>query len=96
MKKTQTQFLELLRAGLWGVAPDPDRFKPDSVDWRAVLRIAKVQTMVVVVADGIEMLLREVWPPKEMMMRLAMMRLKTEQAHALLNSTIAGKRCRDR
>ena len=52
--------------------------------------------MVVVVADGIEMLLREVWPPKEMMMRLAMMRLKTEQAHALLNSTIAGKRCRDR
>ena len=60
------------------------------------MRIAKVQTMVVVVADGIEMLLREVWPPKEMMMRLAMMRLKTEQAHALLNSTIAGKRCRDR
>lgn len=39
MNKSQTQFLELLRAGLWGVAADPENFKPDSVDWKAVLRI---------------------------------------------------------
>ena len=55
MNRAQTQFLELLRAGLWGVAADPENFKPDSVDWKAVLRIAKEQTMVVVVTDGIKM-----------------------------------------
>ena len=89
MNRSQTQFLELLRAGLWGVAADPDDFRPDSVDWRAVLRIAKEQTMMVVVTDGIETLPKELWPPKEVMMKLAMMRLKTEQAHRLLDSTIA-------
>ena len=89
MNKPQTQFLELLRAGLWGTAADPEHFKPDSVDWRAVLRIAKEQTMMVVVADGIETLPKELWPAKEVMMKLAMMRVKTEQAHTLLNSTVA-------
>ena len=63
MNKSQTQFLELLRAGLWGVAADPDNFKPGSVDWQDVLRIAKEQTMLVVVADGIEMLPQALWPP---------------------------------
>ena len=89
MDRAQTQFLELLRAGLWGVAADPDNFKPDSTDWRAVLRIAKEQTMMVVVTDGIETLPKELWPQKEVMMKLAMMRVKTSQAHQLLNSTIA-------
>lgn len=89
MDRSQTQFLELMRAGLWGVAADPDNFKPDSTDWRAVLRIAKEQTMMVVVTDGIETLPKELWPQKEVMMKLAMMRVKTSQAHQLLNSTIA-------
>ena len=89
MTISQTQFLELLMAGLWGVAADPENFKPDSVDWKAVLRVAKEQTMMAVVADGIETLPKELWPPKEVMMKLAMMRLKIEQTHVLLNSTIA-------
>ena len=89
MNKSQTQFLELLRAGLWGVAADPENFKPDGVDWKAVLRVAMEQTMMAVVADGIETLPKELWPPKEVMMKLAMMRLKIEQTHVLLNSTIA-------
>ena len=89
MDRAQTHFLELLRAGLWGVAADPENFKPDSTDWKAILRIAKEQTMMVVVTDGLETLPKELWPPKEVMMRLAMMRVKTSQAHQLLNSTIA-------
>ena len=89
MNRAQTQFLELLRAGLWAVASDSEIFNPDSTDWRAILRIAKEQTMLAVVADGIETLPKELWPPKEVMMKLAMMRLKIEQTHALLNSTIA-------
>ena len=89
MDRAQTQFLELLRAGLWGVAADPENFKPDSVDWKAVLRVAKEQTMLAVVADGIETLPKELWPPKEAMLKLMMLRVKTGQMHALLNSTIA-------
>lgn len=89
MKKTQTQFLELLRAGLWGVPVNPENFKPDSVDWKTVLRIAREQTMLVVVADGIETLPKESWPEKDFMMKLAMMRLRTEYVHRLLNLTIA-------
>ena len=89
INRTQTLFLELLRAGLWGVTVGPENFKPDSTDWRAILRIAKEQTMLAVVADGIETLPKELWPPKEVMMKLAMMRLKIEQTHVLLNSTIA-------
>lgn len=78
-----------MRAGIWGVAAGPENFKPDSDDWKAVLRIAKEQTMLVVVADGIETLPKELWPAKEVMMKLAMMRFNTEQAHTLLDSTIA-------
>ena len=89
MNKSQTQFLELLRAGLWGIAPDLDDFRSENTDWRAVLRIASEQTMVVVVADGIEMLPEELWPSKEAILKLAVMRLRTESAHRLLNSTIA-------
>ena len=40
MNRAQTQFLDLLRAGLWGVSADPENFKPDSADWKAVLRVA--------------------------------------------------------
>ena len=43
MDRAQTHFLELLRAGLWGVAVDADDFRPDSTDWKAVLLIATSQ-----------------------------------------------------
>lgn len=89
MNRSETQFLELLRAGLWGTAADQDQFKPDSVDWKAVLRIAMEQTMLVVMLDGIETLPKELWPSKETMLKLAMTRVKNEKMHTLLNSTIA-------
>ena len=44
--------------------------------------------MQVIVADGIETLPKEIWPPKEMLMKLMMVRIKTEQLHNLLNSTL--------
>ena len=89
MNRSETQFLELLRSGLWGIAADPNTFKPDSVDWKAVLRIAMEQTMLVLVLDGIETLPKELWPSKETMLKLAMTRVKNEKMHTLLNSTIA-------
>ena len=50
MTISQKQFIELLKAGLWGRAADAELFR-DGVDWKAVLRLAKEQTVAVVVAD---------------------------------------------
>ena len=87
MTTPQQQFLELLRSGLWGKAADTTLFQK-GVDWKAVLRIATEQTVQIIVADGIETLPEELWPPKEIMLKLMMIRIKTQQLHNLLNSTL--------
>lgn len=87
MTLAQRQFLELLRAGLWGEPANTDLFHGD-VDWKAILRIAKEQTVRVIVAEGIETLPQEMWPPSEATLHLMMMRVKTLQMHHVLNSTL--------
>lgn len=84
----QQQFLELLRAGLWGTPADPALFTEEATDWKEILRIAKEQTVQVIVADGIETLPKEKWPPKQAMIRLMMTRVKTSQMHTLLNTIL--------
>ena len=87
MTLAQQQFLELLRSGLWGIPADTELFK-EKVDWASILRIAMQQAVQVVVADGIETLPKDMWPPKEAVYKLMMVRIKTEQMHSLLNSTL--------
>lgn len=87
MNIPQQQFLELLRSGLWGTPANSELFKGE-VNWKAILRIAMEQTVQVLVADGIETLPKEMWPPKDAMMKLMMVRIKTEQMHTLLNTTL--------
>ncbi len=87
MQRIKQQFLELLRAGLWGTPADAELFRHD-VDWKLILRIAKEQTVSIIVADGIETLPKELWPPREALVKLMMLRVKTTQMHSLLNSTI--------
>ena len=85
--KPQTQFLELLKSGLWDTKIDHELFRGE-VNWEAVLRIAKEQTVAVFVTDGIEKLPSDLWPTKNTMLKLMMLRIKTSQMHSLLNSTI--------
>lgn len=87
MTRPQQQFLELLRAGLWGRPADIRLFQ-DDVDWHTILRIAKEQTVQVIVTDGIETLPQKFWPPKQAMLQLMMTRIKTQQLHQLLNTTL--------
>lgn len=87
MTTPQQLFLELLRSGLWGRSADTTLFQ-SGVDWKAVLRIATEQTVQVIVADGIETLPEEMWPSKEIMLKLMMIRIKTQQMHNLLNATL--------
>lgn len=88
MTTAQQQFLELLRAGLWGKPAASELFPVEKTDWPGIMRIAKEQTVAMIVADGIETLPTELWPAKEMMMKLMMVRVKTGQMHLLLNTTL--------
>lgn len=88
MTKPQQQFLELLRSGLWGKPADASIFQGE-IDWNSILRIAKEQTVQVLVANGIETLPKELWPPKVVIFKLMEIKTKTAKMHLLLNSVLA-------
>ena len=52
MDQAQSLFFTLLRSGLWGTVPDVSSFQPSAEDWKQVLRIAKEQTVIGLVAEG--------------------------------------------
>ena len=87
MTIAQKQFLELLRAGLWGTPADPSLFQ-EGVDWQTILRIAHQQTTSILVADGISTLPDKLCPPKSQIYKLAIKRTDNTLTHQLLNSTI--------
>ncbi len=87
MTISQQQFLELLRSGLWGHKADAGLFLGE-VDWNEIITIAKQQTVLVIVADGIETLPKELWPSKDIILKLTMVRVKTLQMHNKMNVTI--------
>lgn len=89
MTRSQQQFIELLRAGLWGEKADEGLFR-GGVDWKEVLKISRQQTVQGVVCDSIETLPQELWPPKDVLHRLMMDRTKNVQMHGLLNSIVRG------
>lgn len=83
----QQQFLELLRAGLWGRPADASLFQGD-VDWKAIFRTAKEQTVQIIVADGMETLPRSLTPKKQTIYKVAIKRTTNSLTHKFLNSTI--------
>lgn len=87
MTIAQKQFLELLRAGLWGRPADPTLFQ-EGVDWKDILRIAHQQTTSILVADGIATLPAELSPSKSQIFKLAIKRTDNTLMHKLLNTTI--------
>lgn len=88
MTQTQTLFLELLRAGLWGHKADPTLFEKD-VDWKAVINLAKEQTALLIVADGYLTLPAELQPRKEIQFMVESHRLRNSKAHLMLDKAIA-------
>ena len=63
MTQIQQQFFALLRAGLWGKAPDAALFGAGT-DWPALLAVSKKQSVQAVVLDGVQMLPPDCRPPK--------------------------------
>ena len=55
MTRTRQQFLELLRAGLWGEKADESLFR-EGADWKKILKMARVQAVRSLVLVGIDIL----------------------------------------
>ena len=87
MTIAQQQYLELLRAGLWGKSADTSLFQGE-VDWKDILRIADQQTTNILVADGIATLPAYLCPQKSQIFKLAIKRTENTLMHKLLNNTI--------
>ena len=82
MTVSQKQFIELLKAGLWGEKADENLFH-GAVDWKEILKIAREQTVQGIICDSIGALTCEPAPPKEMLHRLIMDRTRNMQMHAV-------------
>ena len=87
MTRDQQQFIELLRAGLWGEKVDENLFR-EAADWKEIIRTAKEQTVQGVICDSIGALPPDLCPPKEILHRLMMDRTRNVQMHSLMNGTL--------
>lgn len=83
----QKQFLELLRAGLWGGCPDVTLFQGE-VKWKAIFKIAREQAVQVLVADGLEALPEHLAPRKETIYKVAIRRTTNSLAYKVQKSLI--------
>ena len=87
MTRSQQQFIELLKAGLWGEKVDENLFR-EAVDWKEIIRTAKEQTAQGVICDSIGTLPPDLCPPKEILHKLMMDRTRNVQMHSLMNGTL--------
>lgn len=87
MENIQHLFLELLRSGLWGSSPNPEHFI--HADWRAIFKLADVQTVGTIVLDGASLLPKEVHPPLDIKMRRIGLMQQVERINAVHGKTLA-------
>ena len=89
MKERNTeQFFELICSGLWGGQADSGLFA-DGVDWETLCRMAAMQTVSCIFADGADTLPKGQMPPPELARRLFSITEATRKAHRLLDSVLA-------
>lgn len=87
LSKSERQFLELLRCGLWGASPDEELFRTP-VCWQDIYELARKQTVVGVVYDGIAALPKDLQPPREVILHWYGAVLQIEQSNKLLNERL--------
>lgn len=87
MTKTERQLLSLLRAGLWGLAPESSLFEGDT-DWAAIKKQADRQTVTAVVFDGMAMLPKELQPQQALKFAWYADVVRGEKMNEKLNVTL--------
>ena len=88
-QSNQQQFFELVRAGLWEGYNAKVVTHIDPVDCFAVYRLAEEQSVVGLVAAGIDTLLASERPPQEVVLRFVGSTLQLEQWNKAMNAFIA-------
>ncbi len=86
--KTVSQFFELIRSGLWQHDADASLFGADT-DWQLLYRMAVMQSMTVIFADGADTLPASLIPPTGTARRLHLALLGTLGASDRLESAIS-------
>lgn len=84
------QFMELLRAGLWGKEADTTLFDTHHADWTAIYRLAQQQTVTGIVFDGMQSLPSALHPNRPLLMQWATQVARIEEANEHLNR-VAGE-----
>lgn len=82
------QFLELLQSGLWG-RPATSCFFVGTVQWAALLQLARSQALLGIVFDGLDTLLPPYRPPQELYIRWCAAVAQVEQANECLDHRVA-------
>lgn len=88
MDIVKEQFLELLRAGLWGHEADTSLFADKDTDWDAILETAKAQTVIAIVFDGMETLPSELRPQRKLFLEWYSLVLQIERTNELMDNVI--------
>ena len=85
---TQQQLLALVRLGIGSDAQADECLRQD-IGWKAIVSLAEEQTVVGVVADGVQRLPEELWPERRMRLQwFGLAAMQTEQ-NAVVNAAMA-------
>ena len=87
MDRTLSCFFALLRAGLWGHPIDVSLFE-NFTDWHEIQRLARAQTVVGVVLEGISSLPQNMRPVKSEYMQWLSLVMQIENANDMLNDGV--------
>lgn len=89
MTKTEKIFWIILRAGLWGKEPSMITEPLKSKEWIKIGEMAKRQTVLNLIFDGISFLPESLQPEKEIKRKWLASVIKTEQIHLRQNHVLA-------
>ncbi len=90
MTNIQKQFFELLRAGLWNRPADAGFFEQVETDWNAIYQLARRQTVLGIVYDGIGTLPATLHPPRSLYLQWVAQVSKIEEANRHLDEVATG------
>ena len=87
MNKSETAFLELLTAGLWGREVREEMLRDSDVDWERVVELARQQTVVGIVGEAMSQLPRGVMP-RPLYLQMLKEVMKVEEENTRMNMLV--------
>lgn len=87
MQLVEKQLLALLKAGLWESSVESSLFEIE-VDWKAIIKLSKEQTVSGIVYDGMLSLPQELRPPRIVLLQWSNSLLQLENNNQLMNGEL--------